>query len=42
MSEVFWALDADQPLSEEMRQELQVRYDKIRDVLRPQATRRTG
>jgi ppGpp synthetase/RelA/SpoT-type nucleotidyltranferase len=42
MSEAFWALDADQPLSEEMRQELQIRYDKIRDVLRPQATRRTG
>ncbi len=40
MSEVFWTLDLDHPLSDELRAELNSRYDKIRDVLRPQSPRR--
>jgi putative GTP pyrophosphokinase len=40
MSDVFWTLDSDQPLSDELRADLNARYDKIRDVLRPQTPRR--
>ncbi len=40
MSEVFWTLDTHRPLSEELRAELNARYDKIRDELRPQSPRR--
>lgn len=39
MSEVFWCLDMDQPIDDDLRDELRVRYDKIRDVLRPQSPR---
>jgi GTP pyrophosphokinase len=40
MSEVFWTLDLDRSLSDELRDDLNARYDKIRDVLRPQTPRR--
>lgn len=35
MSEVFWHLDSDRPLPDELLVELRERYDKIRGVLRP-------
>jgi len=35
MSEVFWRLDSDQPLPDELLTELRERYEKIRGVLRP-------
>jgi hypothetical protein len=39
MSEVFWCVDAELPLSDGLRDELRERYDKIRDVLRPHVPR---
>jgi hypothetical protein len=42
VSEVFWALDSNQPISEELAAELNLRYDKIRDVLRPNSPRRAS
>ena len=40
VSEVFWAVDSEQPLPEGLRDELRARYDKIKDVLRPSTPRR--
>jgi len=39
VSDVFWAMDAEQPLREGLQDELRSSYDKIRDVLRPQSPR---
>lgn len=39
MSEVFWRLDTEQPIGDDLRDELRSRYDRIRDVLRPQSPR---
>jgi ppGpp synthetase/RelA/SpoT-type nucleotidyltranferase len=39
MSEVFWCLDIDKPISDDLRDALRARYDKVRDVLRPQSPR---
>jgi putative GTP pyrophosphokinase len=39
ISDIFWCMDTDQPIPEELAEEARVRYAKIRDVLRPQARR---
>jgi putative GTP pyrophosphokinase len=39
VSEMFWCMDTEKPISAELEEEFRARYDKIRDVLRPNARR---
>jgi GTP pyrophosphokinase len=41
VSEIFWRQDADLPIDDDLKEELQARYAKIKDVLRPQSSRGT-
>jgi ppGpp synthetase/RelA/SpoT-type nucleotidyltranferase len=40
VSEIFWAVDSEQSLPDGLQDELRARYEKIKDVLRPQTSRR--
>jgi putative GTP pyrophosphokinase len=39
VSEMFWRMDTGQPIGADLEEEFRARYDKIRDVLRPQSRR---
>lgn len=41
VSEMFWLMDTDRPISGELEEEFRARYAKIKDVLRPESRKRS-